>query len=88
MYADPLIDHIDKSGVVSARFFREHCIIDEDGLPRKDLRVVAKDLSNILIVDNAPMSIMQRANCIPIASFTGNQLDRELVHMAQLQAHK
>ena len=84
VYADPLIDHIDKKGVVSARYFREHCVVDEDGLPRKDLRYVDGDLSRLLIVDNSPMTVIQRENCIPIANFTGDQKDEELVHMARV----
>ena len=87
VYAEPLIDKIDKGRVISRRYFREHCVVDESGLLRKDLRAVDECLSRVIMVDNSPLSILQRENCIPIQSFTGDAADIELLRLLRVLEH-
>jgi len=56
-YADPLLDQLDKHGVISARLFREHCAF-HSGSYVKDLASLGRSLRHTLIVDNSPASYM------------------------------
>lgn len=49
-YADPLIDHIDPCGWVSARLFRQHCRLLPFGY-LKDLGRLGRNLNKVIIVD-------------------------------------
>ena len=54
-YADPLLDIIDKNHNCSHRLFREHCSMV--GITYiKDLKKLGRDLKDIIIVDNSPLS--------------------------------
>jgi RNA polymerase II subunit A small phosphatase-like protein len=59
-YANPLIDKLDISSVVSYRLFRESCVMAR-GCYVKDLSNIGRDLSQVLLVDvrttqNSPTS--------------------------------
>ncbi|KAJ1729789.1 Nuclear envelope morphology protein 1 [Coemansia biformis] len=66
-YADPVIDLLDAQGkYISARFFRESCI-PHDSSYAKNLAAVNPDLSQVVLVDNSPLSyFINPTNGIPI----------------------
>ena len=48
----------------------------------KDLRVLGRDLSNVVLVDNAPYSyIMQLGNAIPIIPYYKGKDDTQLISL-------
>jgi len=52
-YANVIIDHLDPKGdLITHRFFRDSCYRSEEGFYVKDLRVIDRDLRNVLLVDN------------------------------------
>ncbi|KAI8322644.1 hypothetical protein GQ54DRAFT_259659 [Martensiomyces pterosporus] len=66
-YADPVIDLLDsQKKYISARFFRESCI-PHDTSYAKDLAAIDQDLSQIVLIDNSPLSyFINPTNGIPI----------------------
>ncbi len=69
-YADPIIDHIDPDRVIQARLYRESCSFIKNQVFVKDLRVLGRKLSNVVLVDNAPYSyMMQLENGVPIMPY-------------------
>ena len=50
-YASPLIDMLDKNKLTSGRLFRQHCLFNH-GLYLKDIRIIQKDLKDVIIIDN------------------------------------
>jgi CTD small phosphatase-like protein 2 len=51
------MDYIDPNKeFVSALFFRDNCVTSTEGVHIKDLRVVGRDLKDIVLVDNAAYS--------------------------------
>jgi hypothetical protein len=66
-----LIDH---------RLYRDNCMQTEEGIYIKDLRILAnRDLSNVLLVDNAAYSFgYQLDNGVPIIPFYEDKNDTEL----------
>jgi RNA polymerase II subunit A small phosphatase-like protein len=78
-YADPLLDLLDRSGVVRWRLFREACVPFE-GSYVKDLRCVGRPLGGSLIVDNSPHSYAFQPECaVPIGTFIDDMQDQELL---------
>ena len=62
-YANSIIDYLDPNKKFSLnirfiqhRLFRENCIITKEGYYIKDLRILNKDLKDIIIVDNLAYS--------------------------------
>ena len=82
-YANPVIDHLDKNRVISARLFRENCSQIANGLFTKDLRVIKnRELRDLVLVDNAVYSfILNLENGIPIIPYYDNIKDNELVKL-------
>lgn len=79
-YADPIIDHIDPDRVVQFRLYRESCSLVKNQIFVKDLRVLGRKLSNVVLVDNAPYSyLMQLDNAIPIIPYYRGKDDEELI---------
>lgn len=70
-YADPILDALDPEGdLFSYRLYREHCIELEKDTFAKDLRIIPRNISQTVIVDNSPISyILQPENGIPITSY-------------------
>ena len=57
IYANEVINYLDPNNeYISHRLFRESCLETDDGLFIKDLRIINRDLSQIVIVDNAAYS--------------------------------
>ena len=73
--------------LIDYRLYREHCYKTQENVFIKDLRILKnKDLSQVIIVDNAVYSFgFQLSNGIPIIPFydshTTNINDEELVHL-------
>lgn len=78
-YGKPILDELDPKGTLFAgRFFRESCAMRK-GMFLKDLSVVRRDLSRVILVDNNPVSfLMQPSNGIPVPSFYDDANDRTL----------
>lgn len=80
-YGNPLLDHLDKSGLVHHRLFRESCS-NYEGNYVKNLSILGRPLSDIIIVDNSPASyVLQPANAIPVSSWFSDMHDNELLEM-------
>ena len=83
-YAIPVIDKLDPLGLITHRLFRNHCKLISNEFV-KDLSVIGRDLSQIIIIDNSPISYkLQPDNAIPIKSWTGDQSDKELEFLMPL----
>ena len=80
-YADPLLDIIDKNNYCSHRLFREHCSMM--GITYiKDLKKLGRDLKDVVIVDNSPLSYsFNKENGIPILAWFNDKNDRELYNL-------
>lgn len=77
-YADPLLDELDKDGVVQFRLFRQACV-QHYGNYVKDLTSLGRALESSIIIDNSPFSYMfQPDNAIPITSWFNDKSDRQL----------
>jgi len=78
-YADPLMDELDLEGqYVHHRLFREHCS-NTNGLFVKDLSLMGRPLSRIVIIDNSPTSFLfQPRNSIQCTSWFDDTTDTEL----------
>ncbi len=83
-YADSIIDHIDPKRVVQHRLYRESCSLVRNQIFVKDLRVLGRNLANVVLVDNAPYSyMMQLGNAIPILPYYKGKDDDQLVILEQ-----
>ncbi|KAH3762158.1 NLI interacting factor [Pelomyxa schiedti] len=84
-YATALLDGIDPRGIYfSHRIFREGCVLVE-GNYVKDLTILGRDLSQVLIIDNNTHVFgYQVDNGIPIESFEGSNEDEELLKLIPL----
>lgn len=77
-YADPVIEYIDRSKVVSSRLFRTECL-NYNGSYIKNLSLLGRDLKNVVIVDNSPVSYaFHPNNAIAITSWFDDSSDRKL----------
>lgn len=58
-YANVIIDHIDPKRLITHRFFRDSCWRSEEGFYVKDLRVIDRDLRNVLLIDNVSQCLLR-----------------------------
>ncbi|KAH3745220.1 Carboxy-terminal domain RNA polymerase II polypeptide A smallphosphatase 1 [Pelomyxa schiedti] len=73
-YAEPVLNFLDVNRVFSARLFREACTF-VGGAYVKDLSRLGRDLSQVMIIDNLPISYsLQPENGLPIASFLASSI--------------
>ena len=78
-YASPLLDIIDRNNYCCYRFYREHCTLI-NGIFVKDLKRLNRDLKNVIIVDNSPLSYaFNHENGFPITSWYDDKNDTELI---------
>lgn len=79
-YANKVLNHLDpERKYFQHRLFREHCVTPEEGLYIKDLRILNRDISKVVMVDNAVYSFaFQLDNGIPILHFYDDSEDAEL----------
>ncbi|OMJ23566.1 hypothetical protein AYI70_g2192 [Smittium culicis] len=81
MYADPVLDLLDKSGLITHRLFRESCNLYNMNYV-KDLSRLGRPLESTIIIDNSPASYaFQPQNAIPITSWFSDLHDTELADM-------
>ena len=77
-YASPILDKLDPEGLISHRFYAQSCKI-HCGWPVKDLSDLGRDLKNVVIIDDQPVSYrLQPENGLPIKKFLGDRQDLEL----------
>ncbi|KAJ8276987.1 hypothetical protein GJAV_G00070140 [Gymnothorax javanicus] len=80
-YADPVADLLDQWGVFRARLFRESCVFHR-GNYVKDLSLLGRELSRVIIVDNSPASyIFHPENAVPVQSWFDDMTDTELLEL-------
>ena len=80
-YSKPLLLILDKNKVINQVLNREHCL-NIEGFFFKDLNIFNKDLKDIIIVDNNPISYaFNTENGIPIETWIDNQHDNELIRL-------
>eukprot|EP00299_Pterocystis_sp_00344_P010339 c4597_g1_i2.p1 GENE.c4597_g1_i2~~c4597_g1_i2.p1 ORF type:complete len:183 (+),score=20.80 c4597_g1_i2:627-1175(+) len=83
-YANPVVDLLDKNHVVSARLFREDCVM-HGGNFVKDLSLLGRDLARTIIIDNAPASyVFHPENALPCGSWFDDPHDTELMTLVPL----
>lgn len=82
-YANAVIDYLDPRGdLIQHRIFRDNCITTPDGVFVKDLRVINRDLRDMVLIDNASYSYgLQVDNGIPILPFYEDKQDEEFRHL-------
>lgn len=75
-----MLDYLDpKNLYIHHRLFREHCYQTPEGMYCKDLRVMNRDLCDLVLVDNAAYSYAaQPDNGIPILPYYHGRTDFEL----------
>ena len=81
-YADPLLDHLDpKRELIQHRLFRDSCTLS-DGFYKKDISLLGRSLSKIIIVDNSPLCYdLQPENAVAIPSFIDDPNDDHLLKL-------
>lgn len=83
-YASPLVARLDTNSVCKYKLYREHCTF-VNGLYIKDLRRINRELKDVIIVDNSPISYAFTIdNGIPIKSWFSDKNDRELPRLIPL----
>lgn len=81
IYADTVINKLDRFNVIKAKLFRDDCIL-KDEVYLKDLKKFGKDLKDVVIIDNSPLSYeLNQDNGIPIDTWYEDLSDRELLKM-------
>ena len=80
-YASPIMDIIDDKKYCQNRLFREHCTFMNNAYV-KDLKKLGRELKDIVIVDNSPLSYsLNPENGIPVVTWIEDKRDRELYNL-------
>ena len=83
-YADILMNIIDPNNYCVYRLFREHCTFINNNYV-KDLTRLGRNLKDIIIVDNSPLSYsFHPNNGLPIISWFDDHNDRELENITPI----
>lgn len=90
-YADPVIDMLERDAGgdvhLRRRFYRDACRAPRcpGGALRKDVRIFQADLARVAVVDNCRSGFeLTPHNGVPVSSWTGNPLDRNLCNLLPL----
>jgi RNA polymerase II subunit A small phosphatase-like protein len=80
-YASAVVDRLDKYKVVSSRLAREDCSYYE-GYYLKDLSKLGRNLSQVVIIDNSPISYSRQPyNAMAISTWFDDPLDQNLARL-------
>ena len=85
-YANRVVDYIDPNHeFIQHKLSREHCVLTNDGIFIKDLRVIGnRNIEEMLIVDNAAYSFaFQMDNGVPILPYYNDKTDKELIRLTE-----
>jgi TFIIF-interacting CTD phosphatase-like protein len=67
--------------LIQARLYRENCVKLNNNIYAKDLRLIEKDLSKVVLVDNSTFSCLyQLDNSVPMIPYYGGE-DNELLSL-------
>ena len=82
-YADAIINYLDPDGsLIQHRLYRPSCIKTEEGVYIKDLRVLGRELKDVVLIDNAVFSFgFQLQNGIPIPAYREGTTDLEFRYL-------
>ena len=84
-YANPLLDRLDPYKKIKYRLFRQHCTKSDNGLFLKNLNKLGRNLKDIIIIDNNPISYsLHKMNGLPILTWHSIQSDNELIKIIPL----
>ena len=85
VYADRVLDSFDASrSLIPLRYYRDSCTCS-NGAWVKDLRVLGRNLSRVVIADNSPAAFaFQQENGIPIRAWTSDPNDDQLFALYNL----
>ena len=76
-----MLNRLDPHNLISSRLYREHCIPFRRQLV-KDLSLLGRPLSSVVIVDNSAKSfLLQKKNGIECQPFWGSDKDCELENL-------
>mmetsp|Transcript_17107 Transcript_17107/g.25919 ORF Transcript_17107/g.25919 Transcript_17107/m.25919 type:complete len:278 (+) Transcript_17107:125-958(+) len=86
VYAKPVLDILDPNNkIFDGRWYRDSCSQTKDGAFVKDLGVLNKNASRMVLVDNNPMSFLANpSNGILVSSFYDDPSDRTLLAVLNL----
>ena len=83
-YAEPILDWLDRDGVITTRLYRDSCTLHHYGFYVKDLGKLNTCLSKIIIVDNNPRSFaFHQRNGIKCSDYYFDEYDEELKRIHQ-----
>ncbi|CAD8096856.1 unnamed protein product [Paramecium sonneborni] len=88
-YANKIIDYLDpQRNLISYRLFRDDCIRISNNCHIKDLRILNRNMKDIILVDNSAYSFaFQVENGIPIIPYLDDKNDKELIHLQHYLNH-
>ena len=88
-YANRIINSIDPdSSIFDLRLFREQCYATPKDIYVKDLRILNRDLSKTIIVDNSAYSFgFQPENGVLVLPFKGEKDDSEFLMLGEYLTH-
>jgi CTD small phosphatase-like protein 2 len=77
-----ILDYIDpEKTLIDHRLYREHCVRIAEKVYTKDLKMINRELSEMILVDNSPVSYLcQLDNGVPILPYEGGE-DMELLSL-------
>jgi len=88
VYANPVLDVIDKDRVLRHRLFRDSTIKCRGYPYVKDISMLARDMKRVMIIDNNPAAMLATVdNAIHIKDFYDDENDREFEALIRLLDH-
>lgn len=85
-YADPVIDWLESERkFFTKRYYRNHCTLRDGQGYIKDLSTVDKNLNNVIIIDNSPISYaLHENNAIIVEGWINDPSDSDLLNLIPL----